>query len=103
MSVCLSSTNGVKARKGYRCDLCGERINAGDLYDKRTGAADDGMWTMHMHPECHKYEQSPSRPVDPDWYEDGIDEAFPRADAIAYAAQPTPPAVSGECLPVAKG
>ena len=88
MSVCLSNKEGVKARKDYRCDLCGETINKGELYVSRTGACDDGMWTMHMHPECHQYEQSPAKPVDYEWYECCItEEAFKRSDAIAYATQ----------------
>ena len=89
MSVVLSSKEGVRARKNHRCVLCTERIAAGDLYDVRKGAADDGMWTMHMHPECHKYEQKPGT-VDPDWYEDGYEPAFPRAEAIAFASQANP-------------
>jgi hypothetical protein len=87
MSVVLSSTKGVKARKPHQCDLCFEMIEKGSIYDKRTGAGDGQMWTMHMHPECHKYEQSPERPVDPDWYECIDSEAFDRKDAIAYAAR----------------
>ena len=82
MSTLLSSKNGVKARKPHRCCLCGERINAGDTQDRRTGVSDGRVWTMHMHPECHAYEQRPGV-VDPDWYEDVSDSAFSRAEAIA--------------------
>lgn len=85
MSVCLSSRDGIKARKPHRCCLCGEGIIKGDRQDVRTGVQEgDGFWTMHMHPECHRYEQSASRPVDPDWYEEISDSAFPRAEAVAY-------------------
>jgi len=82
MSTCLSSKDGVKARKPHRCCLCGQRIDAGELYDARTGVGDGCMWTMKMHPECHAYEQKDGV-VDPDWYEDVSDPAFERADAIA--------------------
>jgi len=82
MSTLLSSKNGVKARKPHRCCLCGERINVGDTQDRRTGISDGSVWTMHMHPECHAYEQRPGV-VDPDWYEDVSDSAFSRAEAIA--------------------
>ncbi len=88
MSTCLSSKEGAKARKPHRCSLCGERINAGELQDTRTGVCDGRMWTMHMHPECHAYEQKPGA-VDPDWYEDVSEPAFDRKDAQA-ALQPTP-------------
>jgi hypothetical protein len=49
------------------------------------------MWTMHIHPECYRYEQSPSSPVDPDFYECMDEYAFPRDDALAYAATLNPP------------
>lgn len=84
MSYCLSSKDGVKAHKLHRCCLCGERINAGDTQDVRSGVDCWDMWTMHMHPECHAFEGSPGV-VDPDWYEDVSDPAFDRADAIAFA------------------
>lgn len=82
MSTFLNARNGTKARKPHRCCLCGERINVGDTQDRRTGISDGSVWTMHMHPECHAYEQKPSV-VDPDWYEDTSDSAFSRAEAIA--------------------
>lgn len=84
MSLCLSSKDGVKARKPHHCCLCGERINVGDLYDKRAGVGDGAVWTMHMHPECHAYENSPGA-VDPDWYEDVSEPAFERKEAISFA------------------
>lgn len=87
MSVVLSSKNGVRARKTYRCVLCGARIEQGSLYDRRSGACDDGMWTMHMHPECHAYEQVPGV-VDPDWYEDVSDPAFSFEKACLHAKSP---------------
>lgn len=82
MNICLSSKNGVKSRKKKRCDLCGEIINVGDLKDTRTGVDGGDMWTMHMHPECHAYEQIPGI-VDEYWYDDIYDKAFERKDAIA--------------------
>lgn len=89
MSTCLSSRDGIKARKPHRCCLCGERIAAGDTQDVRTGASSDGMWTMHMHPECHAYERRPGI-VDPEWYEDISEPAFARADAqAAQVSNPT--------------
>lgn len=86
MSTILSAKIGVKARKKHRCCLCGERINAGDFHDTRTGVGDDGVWTMRMHHECHNYE-SKKGVVDEDWYEDTTDPAFLRADAIAYTKE----------------
>ncbi len=89
MSVCLSSNDGVKARKDYRCDLCGEGIKAGEVHDTRSGRSDDGFYRMRMHPECHRYEQNGDA-VDSDWYEDISDSAFDRADAIAFCANQIP-------------
>lgn len=86
MSLCLSSTDGVKARKPHRCDLCGERINAGELYDKRSGVDSGDFWTMRVHPECHAYENSPGA-VDPYWYDCVYEPAFDRQDAKDCAAR----------------
>lgn len=83
MSQVLSSKNGVKARKQCRCCLCGERINVGDIKDVRSGVDSGDMWTMNMHPECHKYETD-SGTFDTDWYEDVSDPAFKREDAIKF-------------------
>lgn len=83
MSTCLSSKNGVKARKRYRCCLCGEGIDVGEIHDTRTGVVDgDGFWTMRIHTECHAYEQKPGV-VDPSWYEDIMEPAFKRQHALA--------------------
>ena len=79
--ICLRSKEGVKARKSHRCDFCGEKVNIGERYDIRVGADHHGLWTMRMHPECHKYEQKDGI-VDPDWYEDISEPAFYREDAI---------------------
>lgn len=87
MNTCLSTKDGIKARKRHRCDLCGESITAGELQDVRSGVQPgDGFWYMHMHPECHKYECSPQNPVESDWYENISEPAFLRAEAIAYTA-----------------
>lgn len=87
MSTYISSREGVKARKQYRCCLCGEGIAVGELHDTRTGIqAGDGFWTMRMHPECHAYEQTPEmREALVDWYEDISEAAFERKDAVAFA------------------
>ena len=77
MSTCLSSRNGVKARKRHYCDLCGEVIVPGGFYDTRTGVDGSDMWTMKMHPECHTHEQKPGT-VDPFWYDDITEPAFDR-------------------------
>ena len=79
----LSSKDGVKSRKVQRCALCGELINIGDLKDVRIGVDCGNMWTMHMHPECHAYEQTGA--VDLDWYEDIMEPAFPRVVAMTHA------------------
>ncbi len=89
MSTLLSSKNGIKARKPHDCCLCGERINAGDTQDTRTGVNEDGPWTMHMHPECQAYEQHPGT-VDEDWYRDISEPAFTRADALTFSARAQP-------------
>lgn len=81
MSAVLSSQNSIRARKQHRCSLCGELIPADTLYDKRSGVDMDGFWNMHMHPECHAFEE---KSVDPDWYEDPSFPAFDRADAVAF-------------------
>lgn len=78
----LSHKEGVKARKKYRCCLCGEVINIGDTHDTRSGVNDGDMWKMRMHPECHAHEQRPGI-VDAAWYEEVSDPAFARADAVA--------------------
>jgi hypothetical protein len=80
--------NGVRAKKRHRCVMCGDIINPGDLYDARAGAnyGDDCVWTMHMHPECHAYEDA--HPLDPDCYEDMSDPSFTHAEALAEFAPP---------------
>lgn len=47
----------VKARKPHRCYLCGEPIEAGETYVRRTSADDDGIDRIAMHPECEKETQ----------------------------------------------
>jgi hypothetical protein len=84
MSTCLSSKNGVKARKRKWCAFCGEAINPGDLKDVRNGVDGSDFWTMHMHPECHDYEKQPGV-VDDEWYEGSYEIAFTRAEAIEFA------------------
>lgn len=85
MSTCLSSKNGIKAKKRHRCCLCGELIHAGETYDLREGVeSGEGFWKMKMHPECHAYEQKPGT-VDYEWYEDGLlGLAFEREEARDY-------------------
>ncbi len=85
MSTVLSYKNGVIASKQYRCDLCGERIEAGEKYDRRSGVDGHDMWTTRMHPECHAFEESGV--VDEEWYEDISDPAFERKSALEYAAR----------------
>lgn len=92
MSTCLSQKDGSTARKKHYCPLCGEIINPGDKQDTRSGVGDGAMWTMHMHPECHRYEQTPEIRKslhDDDWYGDVSDPAFDRADAIKSSEQGT--------------
>ena len=82
MSICLSSKEGVVARKRHHCAFCFEPILPGDKYDQRKGVAPgDGHWTMHMHPECHAYEDTA---MDADDYEDMSEPSFTRAEAIAF-------------------
>lgn len=84
----ISSKSGVRSRRVRRCDLCGGRIEQGALQDVRTGVSDDGWFTMRMHPECHQYEGTPaiSRELrDAYWYEDCVEPAFDRADAIVFS------------------
>ena len=42
----------VRARKPHTCWLCGEPIDVGAVYRRRSGITEDGPSTMHMHPEC---------------------------------------------------
>lgn len=81
MSTLLSFKDGITARKPHRCCLCGDQINKGAIQDVRTGTCDGSVWTMHMHPECHAYEQKPGI-VDPDWYEEISEPAFDRTQAL---------------------
>ncbi len=86
MSTCLSHREGVIAKKRYRCDLCGEPIDAGMAHDTRSGIG-DCFWTMRLHPECHRYEQSPEvreRLNSFDWYEDISEPAFDRSEAHSF-------------------
>lgn len=52
MSECLGYKSGIKARKPHRCYWCGEAINPGDTYVRWAWAGDDGVTTIHCHPEC---------------------------------------------------
>ncbi len=110
----LSSRDGVKARKPYRCALCGEKIAVSELHDTRKGVEPgDGFWTMRMHPECHNYEANGKRynkysgrhepVVDRDWYEDACDPAFERADAVAFVAQKPNPMPVGAVAALVRG
>lgn len=48
----LGDTLVKKARKPHQCYLCGDPIEAGESYVKRTGSNDDGVDVIKMHPEC---------------------------------------------------
>ena len=51
--ICTDTEN-VKARKGHKCQSCGEPINAGEQY-KRWACFDCGSASMiKMHPECYE-------------------------------------------------
>jgi len=43
-----------KAKKEYRCYLCGLKINIGEKHIKRTGTADFEFITQRMHIDCEK-------------------------------------------------
>ncbi|MFQ5786488.1 MAG: hypothetical protein ACE5H1_00760 [Thermodesulfobacteriota bacterium] len=47
----------VKAKKVHKCLLCGEDIEVGEYYQKRTGT-NDGIITMKMHEECKEESDS---------------------------------------------
>lgn len=49
----LSDTT-PKARKDYRCYLCGLPIPKGTVHDARRGIDDDGALTCRMHLDCVK-------------------------------------------------
>lgn len=87
MSTLLSWKDGVRARKKHRCVLCVEPINAGELYDIRTGVDQGDCWTMKMHPECQAYERIPGA-VCEDWYDDICEAAFTREQALAATKNP---------------
>lgn len=90
MNTCLSQNNGVKARKRYRCALCHEPIESGDIHHVRKGINSRDFWTMRMHTECCDYEQQPGV-VDEEWYEDIWDPAFSRDEALAFRASAIEP------------
>ncbi len=94
VSLCLSSREGVIAKKHYRCDFCGEIIEVGTRHDTRSGVG-DGFWTMRMHPECHRYEQTSEvgkQLHDWDWYDDVSEPAFERSEVhLAEERQLNPP------------
>lgn len=48
----VSDDKTVTARKQYHCWFCDQRIEVGEKHVIRTGANEDGLWTMRMHPEC---------------------------------------------------
>lgn len=84
MSTVLSSKDGVRNRKRQYCCFCCEVIQPGELKDIRSGVSDGQFWTMHMHPECHQYEQMPGVVSDEDYEDLGmLEPVFSRADAIA--------------------
>lgn len=51
-----------KARKTYRCYLCGSEITPGTVHVKRAFVDDDGAGSVRMHAECVKLTE--------DWKED---------------------------------
>lgn len=89
MSTFLSERAGVVGRKAYRCVLCGQGIPKGSLHCVRNGVTSDGFWVMRMHPECQRYETQCVGAVDPEWYEDTMDSAFYRSDAISFVESQT--------------
>lgn len=85
MNFCLRETANVRSRKTRRCSLCEEKIPVGQPHCVRVGVSDGDLWTMRMHVECRAYEQGH---VEDEWYEESPGEpAFPRAEALAYAAR----------------
>lgn len=42
------------AAKEHRCFFCGETIEKGTDYIKRSGIEDGKFWRIRMHPECQK-------------------------------------------------
>jgi len=44
-----------KARKTYRCDLCGLKIEKGERHTKRTGNSDGDIFSFRMHTVCDDY------------------------------------------------
>lgn len=43
------------AAKRYQCYYCGQPIEKGESYGRRTGVSYGDFWTMHYHPECDDY------------------------------------------------
>jgi hypothetical protein len=85
VSTCLRETANVRSRKPRSCALCHEDVPAGEPHYVRVGVSCGDLWTMRIHVECHAYEHGH---VDEEWYECGPGEpAFPRAEALAYAAR----------------
>ncbi len=47
----LSDTT-PRARKTYRCFLCGEAIEIGEVHVRRSGVMDNDLISTRMHTEC---------------------------------------------------
>jgi hypothetical protein len=41
-----------KARKEYKCEMCGETIHAGEVYSCETGKYEGDMFTRSLHEDC---------------------------------------------------
>ena len=86
MSTVLSFKDGIKARKLHRCAFCCERIEIGDIQDIRVGVQEgEGIWKMHMHPECHAFEDYAD--LTDDDYEDMSEPLWKRQVAKDHATK----------------
>lgn len=77
----ISEKNTI-VRKQHKCYLCASKINKSDKANIYTGANDDGIYKLYMHPECHEYTKS--------WRDDDWDNHMPgdisRAEVISMTA-----------------
>jgi len=74
MSWTWFSDTYPKARKNYRCFLCGWRIPVGEQHVARRGTDEEGPTTSRMHNEC--CDQTEDWKYD-DWESCGIGEMEP--------------------------
>lgn len=67
----FSSSTYPKARKEYKCDLCGEVIHKGEVYHRWSGKYDGDMFDNKYHPLCQRIINAYCEAVDEREYNHG--------------------------------